>query len=96
MTRAPWSVRPATTVCIGCKLCEKACPREGAIVIENFLAKISYDICIGCGLCSRACPCKLITVDGKVLPPLPKKKPAEPKGRCPPRPRSRTQGSRSS
>ena len=65
--------------CIGCKLCEKACPREGAIVIENFLAKINYDICIGCGLCSRACPRKLITVDGKVLPPLPKKKPAEPK-----------------
>ena len=69
--------------CIGCKLCEKACPREGAIVIENFLAKINYDICIGCGLCSRACPRKLITVDGKVLPPLPKKKPAEPKADAP-------------
>jgi len=42
--------------CIGCKLCEKACPREGAIVIENFLAKINYDICIGCGLCVSICP----------------------------------------
>lgn len=42
--------------CIGCKICVKACPKEGAIVVENFLAKINYDICIGCGMCSRACP----------------------------------------
>ena len=64
--------------CIGCSLCVKACPKEGAIVVENFLAKINYDLCIGCGLCSRACPRKLITVDGIVLDPLPKK-PAPPK-----------------
>ena len=48
--------------CIGCKICVKACPKEGAIVVENFLAKINYDICIGCGMCSRACPRQLITV----------------------------------
>ena len=59
--------------CIGCKLCVKACPKEGAITVDNFLATINYDICIGCGLCSRACPRQLITVDGKVLPPKPKK-----------------------
>ena len=64
--------------CIGCKICVKACPKEGAIVVENFLAKINYDICIGCGMCSRACPRQLITVDGVVLPPKPKK-PAAPK-----------------
>ena len=64
--------------CIGCKICVKACPKEGAIVVEDFLAKINYDICIGCGMCSRACPRQLITVDGKVLPPKPKK-PAAPK-----------------
>lgn len=63
--------------CIGCKLCVKACPKEGAIEVDNFLAKINYDICIGCGMCSRACPRQLITVDGKVLPPKPKKE--EPK-----------------
>lgn len=68
--------------CIGCKLCVKACPKEGAIVVEDFLAKINYDICIGCGLCSRACPRKLITLDGKVLPPKPKK-PAAPKTDAP-------------
>jgi Fe-S-cluster-containing hydrogenase component 2 len=57
--------------------CVKACPKEGAITVDNFLATINYDICIGCGLCSRACPRQLITVDGKVLPPKPKKE--EPK-----------------
>ncbi len=67
--------------CIGCKLCVKACPKEGALTVENFLAKINYDICIGCGLCSRACPRQLITVDGKVLPPKPKKE--EPKKEAP-------------
>ena len=65
--------------CLGCNLCVKACPKEGAIKIENFLAIIDYEICIGCGLCSRACPRKLITIDGVVLPPKPKK-PAAPKG----------------
>jgi len=64
--------------CIGCKLCVKACPKEGAITVENFLATINYEICIGCGMCSRACPRKLITIDGVVLPPKPKK-PAAPK-----------------
>ena len=59
----------------------KACPKEGALTVENFLAKINYDICIGCGLCSRACPRQLITVDGKVLPPKPKKE--EPKKEAP-------------
>ena len=68
--------------CIGCKICVKACPKEGAIVVEDFLAKINYDICIGCGMCSRACPRQLITVDGKVLPPKPKK-PAAPKPAAP-------------
>ena len=70
--------------CIGCKLCVKACPKEGAITVDNFLAKINYDICIGCGLCSRACPRQLITVDGKVLPPKPKKE--EPKKEAAPAP----------
>ena len=74
--------------CIGCKICVKACPKEGAITVENFLAKINYDICIGCGLCSRACPRKLITVDGVVLPPKPKK-PAAPKAEAAPLPRLR-------
>ena len=51
--------------CIGCKICVKACPKEGAIVVENFLAKINYDICIGCGMCSQACPWNMPRVDSE-------------------------------
>ena len=73
--------------CLGCKICIKACPKaakegedpkSGAIYMDGFLARINYDVCLACGLCSRACPRHLITIDGKVLPPKPKK-PAAPK-----------------
>lgn len=58
--------------CIGCGICVKVCPKEGAIVMENNLAKINYDICIGCGICAQNCPRKTITVDGIVPEPKPK------------------------
>jgi len=45
--------------CIGCKMCEKACPVE-AIKVEDNLAVIDYDKCIGCGACKEKCPRKII------------------------------------
>lgn len=49
-------VRKACKVgCIGCKKCELNCP-EGAIKVENNLAKVNYDKCTSCGICIGVCP----------------------------------------
>jgi len=65
--------------CIACKLCEKAC-REAiaeknpgldlaavipAIKVENFLARIDYDLCIQCYRCVYVCPVPVIHPLGK-------------------------------
>ena len=41
--------------CIGCKKCEKTC-KNGAITVENNLARIDYSKCNACGACADACP----------------------------------------
>ncbi len=45
--------------CIGCKMCEKACPADAIHVIDN-IAKIDYSKCISCGKCVTVCPRKII------------------------------------
>jgi len=45
--------------CIGCAICQKVCP-EGAIVMDNNLAKIDYGKCAGCMACVNKCPVKTI------------------------------------
>ncbi len=52
-----------TVGCIGCKMCEKACP-TGAIKVENNFAKINYALCIDCGECVQKCPKKVIVSRG--------------------------------
>ncbi len=44
-----------TNGCIACLRCEKECP-EGAIKVENNLARIDYEKCTGCGRCAKVCP----------------------------------------
>ena len=46
-------------VCIGCRTCERVCPVE-AIHVEDFLAKIDYDLCVSCGMCATRCPLGII------------------------------------
>lgn len=45
--------------CLGCKICEKNCPK-GAIVVDDNVAKIDYEKCINCGICASKCPRKII------------------------------------
>ena len=50
------AVKAACTIgCIGCKICEKACP-EDAIKVTKFLAEIDQEKCTACGVCVEKCP----------------------------------------
>ena len=40
--------------CIGCRLCERACP-TGAMRVEDKQAAIDYALCIACGMCATKC-----------------------------------------
>lgn len=55
--------------CIACKICERNCPVD-AIVVNNNLARIDYDICINCGMCVVKCPTSTIKDFYGILSPL--------------------------
>ena len=51
--------------CLGFGDCAAVCP-EGAICIENALARVDARKCVGCRLCSITCPNKIILMDYSV------------------------------
>ena len=50
--------------CLGYGDCAAVCP-EGAICIENGLARIDSRKCMGCGMCEKVCPNKVIYLEEK-------------------------------
>ncbi|MBN2032559.1 MAG: 4Fe-4S binding protein [Deltaproteobacteria bacterium] len=43
-----------TKKCLGCGICEKACP-AGAITVNN-VARVNPVLCVGCRRCAHECP----------------------------------------
>jgi Na+-translocating ferredoxin:NAD+ oxidoreductase RNF subunit RnfB len=52
--------------CLGYGDCAGVCP-NGAICVENGLARIDTRRCTGCGLCARACPNHIIYTEPDVI-----------------------------
>lgn len=53
------AVQVAAGACVGCRLCEKACPVR-AIRVEGKIVLIQGKACMGCGACVRKCPKKAL------------------------------------
>lgn len=51
--------KACTSGCIGCKICEKNCPKDAVKVVDG-LAAIDYAKCNDCDICPSKCPQKII------------------------------------
>ena len=54
--------------CIGCTMCVKVCPHEGAIAMDGNLPVMNYEKCTSCGICHNKCPTKSFIDRAKARP----------------------------
>ncbi len=54
--------------CIGCTMCVKVCPYEGAIAMDRNLPVMNYEKCTSCGICHNKCPTKSFIDRAKARP----------------------------
>ncbi len=58
--KGPVAKKACKVACIACSLCVKDCEVEGGIKIEEFLAKIDYELCPQDDTPTKRCPTKCI------------------------------------
>ena len=49
-------------LCIACKRCEKACPKNAITVVDEEKAIVDEINCDGCGICATCCPTNAIDI----------------------------------
>lgn len=54
-----------STLCIGCKACEKVCPNQVHSFLETGQHEVMIDQCMQCNTCVDVCPTNALTVVGK-------------------------------
>ena len=51
--------------CIGCRTCEKVCPKNAISFTEDNKIIINEELCDSCGLCVNKCPNEALEMVGK-------------------------------